>query len=342
MFADKNKVLPYYFPTTVAFVDDDPPFLANFSLELDEGLAYRLFHSPQAALRFIDQTEQAYPLHQRCCTVVPHATVAHPGDQLIRLDVTQLEQEIGNPNRFDEVSVVVVDYDMPKMNGLEFCRLITNQQIKKILLTGVGDEKIAVAAFNEGLIDRFVSKSERRAAVLVNRAIRELQYEYLQASSQMLRRGLQSESAVYLNDAVFGSYFRALCRREGFVEYYLSAEPSGFLLLTADARMSRLLVFTEADMQAQWEVATDHRCPAELAVRLQERQAIPYFPNSDGYYRPEIVDWESCLHTPEIVVGRERYYVALVPEANSAGRLPQNVRSYADYLASVDAVAPSA
>ena len=81
---------------------------------------------------------------------------------------------VHDPDRFAEVSVAIVDYDMPGENGMEICRRLRNHPVRTVMLTGKADEKLATSAFNQGLIDRFVlnmtaprsmaGRSDRRTA----------------------------------------------------------------------------------------------------------------------------------------------------------------------------------
>jgi CheY-like chemotaxis protein len=337
MLRESNCVLPYWFPTTAIFVDDDAQFLANFILGLDDKLAYRTFDSAQAALRHLNDFELAPSLSQRYCSVLQDGAGSGPNDRLVRFDLSLLAQEIGNVTRFAEVSVVLVDYDMPEMDGLEFCRRIANPGIKKVLFTGVADEKIAVAAFNNGLIDRFIRKSDDRVSAIVNRTVRELQQAYFCSTSKLLQEAMRADIATYLGDPMFRGYFNALCAKQGFVESYLTLEPGGFLCLTAEGVIRRLLVYTEADMQAQWEIATDQGCPAELGDILRTRRAVPAFRTRDGFYGKECANWTSCLHEPDFVFGHQLYYVALVEDVSAADLSLPAAPSYANYLSWLDA-----
>ena len=44
----------------------------------------------------------------------------------------------------DMISTVIVDYDMPSQNGIDFCRQLSDLPIKKVMLTGRADYKLAV------------------------------------------------------------------------------------------------------------------------------------------------------------------------------------------------------
>lgn len=325
------SVYPYRFPTTAVLVDDNADFLVNFSLELDARLAYRLFDSPQMALNFLNR-QQPSPLFQRCFSQHRDIVGWSPTDQLIRFDVSELEREVGNVHRFGEVSVLVVDYDMPGMDGLEFCRRVKNKQIKKILFTGVGDEKVAVEAFNQGIIDRFLLKSHREVGRLVNQAIRELQSEYFRDASYMIRESLRLESPNFLEDPIFADYFQGVCEDNDFVEYYYAAEPGGFLLSTADGSLGRLLVFTQQDLQAQIEIAQDQGAPGELLNFLRSGRMIPYFWTTGGYFKPELADWQDFLYPAHTIEARQLYHVALVEEPAAYAENRRQMSSFTEYL----------
>jgi CheY-like chemotaxis protein len=329
---------PYGFPVTTIVVDDDPDFLTNFALELDDDLAYRLFDSPGQALSFLEEQRTALPpLYQRCFSTHRDAVGWPMRDHYLRLDVASLEREVLNPNRFGEVGVVVVDYAMPEMDVLAFCHQLDYEQTRKVLFTGVGDEKVAVQAFNEGLIDRYLRKHETDAATQINRTIRELQARYFKDVGDLIHQSLRKGEAEFLDDAVFSRYFSDLCRAEGIVEYYFVAEPNGFLMLDADANTSRLVVLTDEDMQAHWEIASDQECPAALADAINRRRVVPYFWRSGGYYRPECVDWEDFVFPAEVLDGRQRYYMTFLRDPEAYRDLRGSVRSYRDYLAGLDA-----
>ncbi|WBV66098.1 hypothetical protein PGH44_00390 [Legionella pneumophila] len=121
-----------YFPSTAVFVDDSRDFLLNFVLQLDEGLAYRVFDSPFEALDCIKQKRcELELLSERCLSEYTEAKNCPLTNHTINLDLAAIHAEVYNSRRFSEISVVVVDYAMPGMDGLEFCRRIEDTNIKK-------------------------------------------------------------------------------------------------------------------------------------------------------------------------------------------------------------------
>jgi CheY-like chemotaxis protein len=161
----------YYYPTTTVFVDDSTDFLINFSLQLQDKLALKLFTLPQQALAFIATANSQQNWAQDNFMLAGESSGNPMTNYTVNFDVSSLLKAVNNPNRFAQVSVVIVDYDMPGMTGIEFCRKLTDQPIKKILLTGKGDEKLAVEAFNEGIIDHFILKSNRDVVKLIDQNV---------------------------------------------------------------------------------------------------------------------------------------------------------------------------
>lgn len=334
---EPSPLFPYWFPTTAVFVDDNASFLRSLLLELPPELACQTFESTDAALAFIDRPADQPPLYQRCFSH-HRDSAARSGAQLIHLDLSLIEREISNANRFREVSVVVVDYDMPSMNGLEFCRAIRNPRIRKVLFTGVADEKVAVQAFNAGLIDRFIIKSQPDAVGEVRRAVAELQLRYFSAISETLRATLMLNPPPFLADPAFTAMFAKLRAEQNFVEYYLVADPDGFLLLTDEGTLYRLIVLGDAAMDAQTGTARQASAPMEVIRALESRSALGYFFDSlEEFYDTQEYEWQDYLVPAQRLEGEQTWYWALIESPPVDIDFDEQVANYRAYLERLDA-----
>lgn len=309
------QIPPLYFPTTVVFVDDSMDFLSNLSLQLSPSLAFRLFDSPADALQILNATDssrtQLGDIFSRY-----HRTDDLPlTHHVIDVNLDKVHREIYNEQRFKQISVAVVDYDMPSINGLEFCRRISNPNIKKVLLTGKADAEIAVQAFNEGLIDRFILKQAPDAIGKLNQAIAELQRTYFHQTERMLADVLSIGKHAFLRDQKFAEQFSRLCDRLKIVEFYLCSEPDGLLMRTAEGITSLLLVPNEDELQGQYEIACEQEAPQELLDALKSKQFIPYFWKTGGQYTPECRDWRTYLFPATEVQGERLFRYAIVHNA---------------------------
>ena len=330
---------PFCFPTTVAFIDDNKSFLESISLGLDSRLAFRKFESPFSALVALNGAAPPLAIDEDLLSIYRHRGECSQVHHVVDINLDKIHRVVHDEKRFEQISVVVVDYDMPEINGLDLCRSIKNPAIKKILLTGKADEQVGVHAFNEGIIDRFIKKQYPDAMARLNTAIADLQKEYLQQLQDALMRMLAVGSHGFLFDRMFASRFREICKELDIVEHYLSCAPDGLLLLDSSGSAHLLIVQTEAMMRSHFEIADELGAPKELLQHLSNRRHIPYFWKTSGDYSPDYDDWKSCLHPAHEFTGQNGdWYMYAVINSPSAFNL-KYIHSYGDYLNQLDAEA---
>jgi CheY-like chemotaxis protein len=323
----------YYYPTTVILVDDKIDFLTNFSLQLSQSMVYKLFSQANKALTFLKQAEDSAHVSERSVGIAAEVGGNPLTNHTLTLNLEQITDEVYNPKRFCEVAVVVVDYDMPGMDGLEFCRKLQDHPVKKILLTGKGDEKIAVKAFNEGLIDHFIQKNNKDVVELVEQNIAQLQKQYFKTMSEELRSMLARNTASFIKDPVFCDFFEKLLIENDIVEYYLTELTGSFLLLDKNARPSYLVIKCYEDLNIHYEFAADNGAPKEVLDEIRSGSKIPYAWDADDYFRlqkPE--EWQSQLYPAEELHGQEIYYYALIKDLPTEAVQTNRLTSYSKFI----------
>jgi len=328
---NKLSVSPYFHPTTVVLVDDNLDFLSNLSLQLDANMAYRLFDSPQKALAHLNNDTRSRSLRERFFSAISSNRFGLATEPTLRLDLSAIQREVRNTQRFAETAVVIADYSMPQMSGIEFCKQIRNPYIKKVLFTGVADECIAIRAFNEGIIDRFIRKSERDVYDGINTAITELQAAYIHDTAHTINEVLSVGTEDCLSDPGFVEFFQQLRTQHKFIEYYRATEPNGFLLVDAEGNTARLIMLTDEELSLHAKIARSRGASQALLDALDSGDTVPYFESSaDGFYHPECADWSDKLHPARTLEGRKRYHWALVHESGVPG--DAEIASYLSYL----------
>ena len=329
-----TTIQPFAFPTTVGFVDDNANFLANLSLQLDTRLAFRFFSSAEHALNAINSAVAQPPTADRFLARYHDRIEQSDEQEVIAMRIDAIRRQVGNARRFECTSVLVVDYDMPGMNGLEVCRRIKHPAIKKIVLTGKADEHLAVKGFNEGIIDRFIRKQEPGAFEALNQAIDEMQDAYLRDTQSTVVEALALSEYRFLNDPVFAQKAREIFKQLSIVEHYLSARPTGLLMLDSAAAPSLLVVYTEGALRATREIAIECDAPAVFLAELDERRRVPYFWESDGVFPVDRASWRKYMHPSFTVEGRETYWCALIehPQGLDLGAIVP----YNEYLDRLD------
>lgn len=310
----KPEISLFHHPTTTVFVDDSEEFLYSIALGVDR-LPYRSFCNPSQALAYVNHFTAAYD--------VP--SLEHPPSRSASVSklFAQVERKLNDHNRFAEPSVLVVDYSMPSMNGLDLCSQVTNPNVKKVLLTGVADEKIAIDALNTELIDFYISKSEISLSHRLRNIIAHLETRYFQDLFGWSRDSEVRQVLPHLYDPAFADFFEDMLENMEIVEHYPLSNPTGFCLSNAYGTSYHLILYTADELNVLLAQADFRNLSAKLRDNVERRQLIPYctLPNS-----VPIPLSANHLFSPTLVKGDETYYCAIV-EQYRAGLSPQAGRT---------------
>lgn len=318
------------------FIDDSKDFLLNFTLQLDERIAYKLYTSPFEALDAIHAAHRSEHMNQHCLSEYLESSGCPINNVTVNLDLAAVHWEVFNPQRFGEISVVVVDYAMPGMTGLEFCRKMENSPVKRILLTGRADEKLAVEAFNDGIIDMYVQKHNPDVTTLINESIANMQVRYFQNMSEIIVRMLSVHAPTCLQDPVFAELFHQIKEENNIVEFYLLENSGSYLMLDQFANVSYLIVKTEQDLKMHYELALDNKASQQILDQLQAGKSIPYFFNNHNF-PSEWNDWSTYLYPAEKLVGKQNYYYSYAKNPAFSQIKSDKLVSYNTYLDQFDA-----
>ncbi|MGZ8291334.1 MAG: response regulator [Telluria sp.] len=321
----------YQHPSLTVLIDDSDSFLRSLSFQLDPTLASKAFHDTRSALNWLRQQSGAGMEAEGTLSASFDTYPREVAQCSVALDLGQIHRISFQSRRFMTPSVLVVDYSMPQMNGIELCEAVLHLPCKKILFTGAADEKVAVDAFNRGLIDRYIKKSDENALDRLENEIHTLQREYFAARSEPLRDLLALHSYSFVSDPAFATLVRELVTERGIVEHYVYPNPAGLLMYDTAGNAMLLVVETEAGMNAHCEIANDNDAPQSLLDALQERRVVPYFREGDGMYTEAYANrWHRYIEPAQVCRGNQNYFWALFelePE-----QLQGQALSYNDFL----------
>lgn len=246
-------MLPLFHPTTTVLVDDVPTFLESFKSAAPENQPIETFVSPERAIEHIRaKNEIARSDFARFVDVV-HDTDRvvsenEPMQEVIaRVSISRLNKKIEMPHRFDEVSVIICDYQMPSMKGTDFFEALGDIPQKRILLTGEADESVAVKAFNDGVIDKFLTKG-RPGVVreLFGGIIGRYQRDYFRYQNSFASSIISLSESIFSHPG-FDVLIQMLYQKYGFIEHYFVNFPDGALLIDEGPLRKRLVAFTDED-----------------------------------------------------------------------------------------------
>lgn len=320
----------YQHPTLVVLVDDSRSLIESLEFQMNPMIAMKSFQDPHEAVGWLQAAQgvgqgKFLPIRVGYDQEVPSFE-----RRTISLDVDGVYRIAFDARRFYASAVVVVDYAMPQMSGLDFCRALKGLPCKKILFTGEADEMVAVDAFNKGLIDRYLKKSDAQVLDRLELEIAALECAYFVERSGTLKDLLVKHAYSFLSDTVFASLINELMRKHGFVESYLFPHPTGMLFLDANGKATLMVVETKASLIAHLECAQDYAAPTELLTVFRNESMVPFFWKSGGMYTEQSFDWQAYCKPAHTCVGREDYFWALFDLPNALLNGP--VYSYNQFL----------
>lgn len=285
----------------VVCLDDNVQFLEALGVSFEDcNIVSKNFHKPLEFLDHVNLDTYRQGLIKRLL-VVDQEEYKEP----LHLNMVAFIEEVNNPQRYNQISVVVIDYEMPGMRGLEVCEKIQNPFIKKILLTGVADEKIAIDAFNQGLIYQYVRKQDPNFIQHLAQTIQRAQQDYFAEICETPLKILQSRySSTALVESAFKTYFDKLITDHDIEEYYLVDDRGTFLMIDSKNEAHSLITLDDERVETYLASESGDTLTSSQRQSLKKRELIPcyYHPFEKPNLEPDdLKDW---LHKPTVIEGK--------------------------------------
>ena len=309
----KSKIPLCFYPTQIVFVDDNIELLATLSMAFSKQFNVQTFSDTDSALNYINE-------YQREADLIANDEKPKPqgdSDAWVKRVLTHQNTKRFDELRVKEVSVLVVDYSMPGMNGIEFCERIKKSSIKKILLTGYATPADAIRAFNHNTIHYYLKKNDANMLQDLEVAIHQLQHAYFNELSSSLKIGAIDSGTPFFTDPQLASYFQHVCESLKVVEHYYLTNPSRFALRTHAGSNFSCVIYTEEDMVEHLQILQEEGAPESLYIAIESRKFVPLFQTADGFYEPGITNAAANIHPATHVSGVVNYYCAIVADTTS-------------------------
>ena len=185
------KFLPaFQFPTTAVIIDDDLNFIDALKSGLEDKKFFtKTFNNPIHGLEFLKKNNSNQYWHENWVKILPSEYEFESVS--IDINFSKICKILQSPKRFNCVTTIIIDYQMPTLNGIKLLELIKDLHIKKILLTGIANSKIAIQALNDGLIDTYIKKSEKDLLTKIKRLIYDNQTNFFHEQSNFINSALK-------------------------------------------------------------------------------------------------------------------------------------------------------
>ena len=304
------KNLPlFYYPNKWLWVDDDLLLLNSMAHVFSAEKYVQPFQSSQECLNFLKSYQSPLSKQSFLKSNKQDESYGILQKTPVDFDITSLASLADDQNRQNEITVMVIDYNMPDMDGFSLAQSTNHLSIQKILLTGKAQESQVITGFNGNLIHRFVQKSEVGMFEKLSSYLKELSLQYFQKITLPLLSHLETETKLPLSDPIFIEFFKNYCERYQIKEYYLIDKQGRFLCIDILGNRSYLAVQSDSSIKSWLAMYGDEKAlPRDELTILMEKKKIPFFGIGKEAWQIASSEWPMYFHAPKVLEGRERYY----------------------------------
>jgi CheY-like chemotaxis protein len=266
----------------VIYVDDDGKMLDALRMTMHPEAAREFINSPEAALQSISQEMLYWNSIETLLATV----------QERRLDGfaearQYVESYFRDWRRFHLTGVLIVDYNMPGMNGLDLLKRVSACPARRVLLTGVADAEIAVHAFNSGLIQKFIPKNTPNLYGEIRRSSEDMHLSVCEHMGHLMRGTLRSEQIELLYDERVNQALLDKVSSLDWCEYIVVGQPFGLLGMSHAGPLQWLQLESPDSLKALADgmqdlgYAPEHvratgRCEAMVMAEIHQQLGLSY------------------------------------------------------------------
>jgi CheY-like chemotaxis protein len=274
----------YHRPSAILFLDDDASYLEAMGLAMPDDWCLQLYSRVDEFIAHVNKQSTHWERD-----LEEHQSMINQWHQGASLPQLMVKYWTKANQRYALANTCVVDYAMPAMNGLNVLSKCPPWLTFRILLTGKADESTAVRAFNDGLIERFMTKQHPDLAKHLHDTLSQYYYAPLDFHDGIWRYALSKKHSLVLRESEVRSSLRWMLLSQHFVEYVILPEPFGVLALDENAQVFWVQLELQEDLKSAAELAraagVEHRhlepisqgrmlCNAELMQKL-DSQLLP-------------------------------------------------------------------
>ncbi len=330
----------FFYPTTILLVDDDPGFLDKISSELKKHYKTVTFTDSNQAVKFLTQQTGGPFFRGRTLSE--------------RLDKSILEfrREVYNKERFKDVLISVIDFDMPDKSGFDVMRHVglsddaQGHPHSYILLTAKRYTDFDKESSHDEVRKNFISKHDPKYLEYLLESINKHETMMFQIAGHEASNSLVHDSHAktsFLNDGNFLPIFNAYLKEHDICEGYLFDKQGSFMLLDKQANISWLFVRNEKGMENSITMAKQHNAPKAVLEALESKKFILSLYEKEDFASKGQIDWDKYLLKASVLKDENKqlkvfdhcpsdYYYAFTSDFMEHGIDGSKILSYADFL----------
>ncbi|MEM7589035.1 MAG: response regulator [Myxococcota bacterium] len=301
-------------PFSVYLVDDNFNYLLDTLGSLDNKLfRYQMSQWPEKLWSTLNKQYGDEPFIHRNVQQVP---ISGSGYQHIDVLTSHIHLEVKRLARFEQVGILLLDVEMPALNGLKMCDRLTNPYMQKIALTGKLSKDDAITALSEGRVHQVIHKEDSNLEERLHKALHRAYWKYYKA----LTKGLYGSHSPYTEgsaprDAGFFQLLQQQMQQYNAVEHYVCDAKGTFLLVDKEGKTHLLFARTAQQLQQDLQAPQAKSADSSLLQQLRQNKKMLCYFHPENAELPPGSQWQQHIQPLQIHQGDQPLFYACVPNA---------------------------
>lgn len=295
-----------YYPLSILCIDDEEIMLKTLSNYISPKYPVITVTTPTTAYTILNKNQSKPKLANHLENII-NSENSDSSDIQLKIRLEQLIGLSEIEDKSSEIGVMIVDYKLPEMNGLDFCYDIHNLSTMKILLTECQEYQRVLSAFSDNIIHSFFPKSENNLLSRILNCISQLTTRYFLNATQQLKANIETKNKLPISDDLFKKLFCSIIRDMEIREYYLLDVNGSFLFINTKQERFYLIVHTEESLISFTSLYNDSDLKPFIEP-ITNRLKIPFFGPKKDPAEVNISEWGTHLFTPQKFIGEKLYY----------------------------------
>lgn len=286
-------------PKRVVFVDDDQDFLEVVRFAIPRDFSRTFISDPHRALLALTQEAPYWAELETLMMTAHQARIEGLGEPHVYANAY-----FNDWRRFHVTTVLVVDYAMPGMTGVQMVKSLDPTPCRRVLLTGEADASTAISAFNEGAIHKFIPKATPDITAQLRSSVEEMHATVCEHFGQLIRPTLTSDQLALLQaPAVVQGLWKKVTDLQ-WVEHVVVGQPFGLLGKSATGPLQWLQLETPESLGDLSEAVGQYGYTREERKRIELGEVVTaaeLFAHLQAPYPKQLLLAEPLSTTPVLL-----------------------------------------
>lgn len=284
-----SSIPAYFYSMNKIIIDDDVVFTQSMLLKMHNN-NFIVTNNPINYLNYLlNEYKPNINKTELIINKLSDSSTVHNVD--INIDKIKKLMLNSNNNANNDISVLLIDYHMPEINGIEFLSKITHLPMKKILITGDNDYKVAVDAFNNGIIDAYLRKDDPNFIDKVETMIADLEWKYFTELSDPI---LDIPDFDYFSNKSIITTFRKFIEDNNIIAFSLINIYGDFEAIDKNNKKYHILIRKKSQLIELSRIAEEDHGSSHTIDSLKNATSIPFFNSIDPWQIPAN-EWDAYL-----------------------------------------------